>query len=671
MERAMSQSAADRAEALRQLLARYSYRYYVLADPEVPDAEYDRLLRELERLEGEHPELVTPDSPTQRVGAEPVAELGEVLHRVPMLSLENAFTDEEVAAFDRRVRDRLEIEGPIEYACEPKFDGLAVSLTYEGGVLVRGATRGDGLRGEDVTLNLRTLRSIPLRLLGENVPSVLDVRGEVYMPVAGFRKMNEQAAVRGDKVFVNPRNAAAGSLRQLDPKVTASRPLEAYFYQIGHIEGVELPSTQGGALAKLRALGLRTCPEAQVVSGVEGVLGYYLALGARRAALPYEIDGVVYKVDNLALQDRLGFVSRAPRFAIAHKFPAEEELTTVLGIEWQVGRTGALTPVARLAPVFVGGVTVSNATLHNFDELQRKDVRSGDTVIVRRAGDVIPEVVKVIFERRPAGSATVALPERCPVCASIVTREEGESVARCGGGLHCPAQRKESLRHFASRRAMDIEGLGPKVIEQLVDAGMVQNCADIYRLDVAALLNLERMGAKSAANLIASIQKSKATTLPRFLHALGIPGVGEATAQSLASHFQSMDRIVEADKSEIEEVPDIGPITAEGVAAFFADRDNRRIVQAVIDAGVSFENLVDSTATGKLAGKTFVITGTLDGMSREEATEIIRNEGGKVASSVSKKTTYLLVGSAAGSKLEQATKLGVQCINSAEFRALL
>ena len=667
----MSQSAASRAQMLRELLAHHSYRYYVLADPEVPDAEYDRLMRELERIEATHPELVTTDSPTQRVGAEPTAELGEVVHRVPMLSLENAFSDEDVADFDRRARERLETDEPLEYACEPKFDGLAVSLTYEDGVLVRGATRGDGLRGEDVTLNLRTMRTIPLRLVGERIPSILDVRGEVYMPVAGFRKMNEDAAARGDKVFVNPRNAAAGSLRQLDPRVTALRPLEAYFYQVGYMEGVERPTTQTAALALLRALGLRTCPESKTVRGIDAILEYYRALGARRASLAYEIDGVVYKVDSLELQDRLGFVSRAPRFAVAHKFPAEEELTSVVDIEWQVGRTGALTPVARLAPVFVGGVTVSNATLHNYDELLRKDVRIGDTVIIRRAGDVIPEVVRVIPERRPDGAVIAQLPERCPVCASAVTREEGEAVARCSGGLHCPAQRKESLRHFASRRAMDIEGLGPKLIDQLVEAGLVQTCADIYRLDVSKLMKLDRMGEKSASNLIEAINKSKATTLPRFLHALGISGVGEATAQALAIHFASIDKLIQASPVEIEAVPDIGPITAESVSKFFMDRDNRGIVEAVIDSGVSFEETPVSNSNGKLSGKTFVITGALEGMSRDEAATKIRKAGGRVSSSVSKKTTYLLVGMDAGTKLSKAIELGVDRIDTKEFLLLL
>ena len=643
----------------------------MLDDPEVPDAEYDRLLGELRRLEGEHPELVTVDSPTQRVGAQPVKEFGEVVHRVPMLSLDNAFADEDVVAFDRRVRERLGREDDVVYACEPKFDGLAISVTYQDGLLVRGATRGDGVRGEDVTQNLRTLKSVPLRLLGKAVPGLLEARGEVYMPIAGFDKMNRDAQARGEKVFVNPRNAAAGSLRQLDPRITATRPLEAYFYQIGVLEGAAAPATHTQSLAMLRDLGLRTCPESARVTGVAGLLGYYRDLGARRDALPYQIDGVVYKVDDLKLQEQLGFVSRAPRFAIAHKFPAEEEMTQVNGIEWQVGRTGALTPVARLEPVFVGGVTVSNATLHNIDELSRKDVRVGDTVIIRRAGDVIPEVVRVIPERRPRHTVAVGLPRKCPVCHSAVIREEGEAVARCSGGLHCPAQRKESLRHFASRRAMDIEGLGPKVIDQLVDAGLVTNAADLYRLDVAALVKLERMGEKSAQNLFDALQKSKDTTLPRFLNALGIPDVGEATALALATHFRGLEALKDASVDDILKVPDVGPIIAQSIHAFFADKDNRSIVDDLCSLGVRFEPIAAPADEGAAVGKTFVITGTLDGMSREEAADMIRASGGKVAGSVSKKTSYLVVGADAGSKLAQAEKLGVPTLSLDDLRTLL
>ena len=667
----MTDAIAKRIAKLRTEIARHNYRYYVLDDPEVPDAEYDRLLGELRRLEGEHPELVTVDSPTQRVGAQPVKEFGEVVHRVPMLSLDNAFADEDVVAFDRRVRERLGREDDVVYACEPKFDGLAISVTYQDGLLVRGATRGDGVRGEDVTQNLRTLKSVPLRLLGKAVPGLLEARGEVYMPIAGFDKMTRDAQARGEKVFVNPRTAAAGSLRQLDPRITATRPLEAYFYQIGVLEGAAAPATHTQSLAMLRDLGLRTCPESARVTGVAGLLGYYRDLGARRDALPYQIDGVVYKVDDLKLQEQLGFVSRAPRFAIAHKFPAEEEMTQVNGIEWQVGRTGALTPVARLEPVFVGGVTVSNATLHNIDELSRKDVRVGDTVIIRRAGDVIPEVVRVIPERRPRHTVAVGLPRKCPVCHSAVIREEGEAVARCSGGLHCPAQRKESLRHFASRRAMDIEGLGPKVIDQLVDAGLVTNAADLYRLDVAALVKLERMGEKSAQNLFDALQKSKDTTLPRFLNALGIPDVGEATALALATHFRGLEALKDASVDDILKVPDVGPIIAQSIHAFFADKDNRSIVDDLCSLGVRFEPIAAPADEGAAVGKTFVITGTLDGMSREEAADMIRASGGKVAGSVSKKTSYLVVGADAGSKLAQAEKLGVPTLSLDDLRTLL
>ena len=656
---------------LRAQIEAHNYRYYVLAEPQVPDAEYDRLMNSLKKIEHDYPDLVSPDSPTQRVGAAPLKEFAEVEHRLAMLSLDNAFSDEDVEAFDRRIHDRLEMDEPLTYACEPKFDGLAISVTYVNGVLTCGATRGDGLRGEDVTLNLRTVKSVPLRLLGDQVPELIEVRGEVYLPIAGFEQMNAAALAQNEKLFVNPRNAAAGSLRQLDPRVTATRPLEAYFYQIGVLEGAAMPATHAKSLELLRKLGLRTCPESQCVQGVGGLLQYYRQLGAKRSQLPYQIDGVVYKVNDRALQDRLGFVSRAPRFAIAHKFPAEEELTVVNSVEWQVGRTGALTPVARLKPVFVGGVTVSNATLHNFDELSRKDVRVGDTVIIRRAGDVIPEVVSVILDRRPLNSPVEGLPRQCPVCGSAVVREEGEVVARCSGGLHCLAQRKESLRHFASRRAMDIEGLGPKIIDQLVDAGLVRTAADLYRLDVEKISSLERMGEKSAENLFQSISKSRETTLPKFLHALGIPNVGEATALSLAMHFRQLHALQAASVEEIIKVPDVGPVIAQSIHAFFADHENKQIVQALCDLGLSFAVIDEPIAQeGGLAGKTFVITGTLEGMSRDEAADLIRKAGGKVSGSVSKKTDYLLVGSDAGSKLAQAEKLGVPVLSLDGFRGL-
>ncbi|MGH8309840.1 MAG: NAD-dependent DNA ligase LigA, partial [Steroidobacteraceae bacterium] len=552
--------ARERAAELRQQIEHHNFRYHVLDDPEVSDAEYDRLLRELKELEGRFPEIVTPDSPTQRVGAAPIAEFGEVVHRVPMLSLENAFSDEDVRDFDRRVRDRLAGVEVVDYAAEPKLDGVAVSLVFEQGKFTTGATRGDGMTGEDVTHNLRAIRAIPLQLRGQGYPRVLEVRGEVFMPIAGFRRFNEQAEARGEKVFVNPRNAAAGSLRQLDPKLTADRPLDIFFYGTGYIEGGRLPARQSEILRAMRSWGLRTSPEARVVRGVDGCLEYYADIGSRREQLGYQIDGVVYKVDDIGAQQKLGFVSRAPRWALAHKFPAEEEMTVVRAIEFQVGRTGALTPVARLEPVFVGGVTVSNATLHNMDEVARKDVRVGDTIIIRRAGDVIPEVVKVVMERRPGGTSPVMLPERCPECGSAVERVLEQAIARCTGGLYCPAQRKEALRHFASRRALDIEGLGTKLIDQFVTTELVRTPADLYALTLGQLAELDRMGEKSASKLLAALERSKKTTLPRFLYALGIRDVGEATGRALAAHFRDLGPLLAASASEIERVPDVGPV---------------------------------------------------------------------------------------------------------------
>ncbi|MFO1376228.1 MAG: NAD-dependent DNA ligase LigA [Steroidobacteraceae bacterium] len=563
----------------------------------------------------------------------------------------------------------------IRYACEPKLDGLAVSLTYERGSLVQAATRGDGTTGEDVTHNIRTIRAVPLRLNGRGWPARLDVRGEVFMPIAGFEAMNRLAAKRGEKVFVNPRNAAAGSLRQLDPRIAAARPLDVFFYGAIVEELPHAPESHGAVLELLRNWGLRTCPEFTVVEGVDGLLAYYERIGRRRASLPYQIDGVVYKVDRLDQQRRLGFIARAPRWAIAHKFPAEEELTVVRGIEWQVGRTGALTPVARLEPVFVGGVTVSNATLHNIDELHRKDVRIGDTVIVRRAGDVIPEVVKVVAERRPHDARQVRLPARCPVCGAAVVREEEEAVARCSGGLFCPAQRKESLRHFASRRAMDIQGLGTRLIDQLVDAGLVNSVADIYQLDVPRLAALDRMAEKSAGNLVEAIDSSRRVPLARFLYALGIRDVGEATALALAEHFRSLDALRRASVDEIQEVPDIGPVVAGHVHAFFSESHNATIVDGLLShkgARIEIEAMPERCrSTGPLAGKTVVVTGTLSGMTREEAQQRVRDAGGKAAGSVSAKTDYLVVGADAGSKLRKAEQLGVPVLSEAEFLDLL
>ncbi len=665
-------AAQERVRALREQIAHHDLRYYVLNDPEVPDAEYDRLVAELKSLEAAHPDLMTPDSPTQRVSGEPAREFSEVEHRVAMLSLDNAFTDEDIVNFDRRVRDRLEIEGEVDYSCEPKLDGLAVGLQYEDGELRVGATRGDGLKGEDVTANLRTLRSVPLRLSGRGFPRLLEARGEVFMPIKGFERMNRDALGRGEKVFVNPRNAAAGALRQLDPKITATRPLEIFFYGIGAVDGGALPARHSELLAALRGWGLRTSPEIRVERGIEGLLGYYRRIGARRPKLPYQIDGVVYKVDSLTQQRDLGFVSRAPRWAVAHKFPAEEEMTTVRDVEWQVGRTGALTPVARLEPVFVGGVTVSNATLHNVDELHRKDVRVGDVVIVRRAGDVIPEIVRVIVERRPDHTKATTLPAHCPVCGSDVRRVEGESVARCTGGLVCAAQRKESIKHFASRRAMDIEGLGDKVVDQLVDAKLVLDASDLYGLTVGQLSDLERMGEKSATKLVESIAKSRVTTLAKFLFALGIPNVGEATALALAEHFGDLKPLRSAGVDEIMEVPDVGPVVAAGVQEFFDESGNGEVVDKLLMHGIRWPAVnIERTLHQPLAGKTFVLTGTLATLSRADAEEAIRKAGGKIAGSVTKKTSFLLAGENPGAKLEKASELGVQIISEADLRLLI
>jgi DNA ligase (NAD+) len=663
--------AAARAAELRAQLAQHDYRYYVLDDPEVPDAEYDRLMRELRALEAADPTLITPDSPTQRVSGTPSSAFGEVVHRVPMLSLDNAFTEEDLSAFDRRIHERLGLTGDLEYVAEPKLDGLAVTVIYRDGQLTQAATRGDGVTGEDVTANVRTIRAVPQRLRG-TAPALLEARGEVFMLIDGFERMNEQARSRGEKVFVNPRNAAAGSLRQLDPRITAARPLTAFFYALGALEGAPLPAGQLELLQWLRALGLPVSPQVRPVKGVGGCLAYYRDLGARRSTLPYQIDGVVYKLERRADQERLGYLSRSPRWAIAHKFPADEALTQVKGVEFQVGRTGALTPVARLEPVFVSGVTVSNVTLHNIDEVRRKDVRVGDTVIVRRAGDVIPEVVSVIAERRPAGTVPVALPQRCPVCQSPVLRVEGEAVARCTGGFTCRAQRQEALRHFASRRALDIEGLGDKLIEQLVEHEQLRSPADIYALTLPQLAQLERMGEKSATNLLAAIEKSKRTTLPRLLFGLGIRDVGEATALALARHFGTLEQLMQADAATIQQVPDVGPIVAAHVAAFFASDDHRRVIKALQAKGVKWPQMTPAPpAADPLAGKTFVLTGTLTGLTREQATEALSARGAKVAGSVSKKTHYLVAGAEAGSKLTRARELGVRVIDEQQLLRLL
>ncbi len=665
-----AKKAAARAAELRDILERYNYRYHALDDPEVPDAEYDKLMLELRALEAERPELRTPDSPTQRVGAAPVAAFGMVKHPLPMLSLDNAFSEDDVRDFDRRVRERLEREEPVRYSAEPKLDGLAISARYENGNFVRGATRGDGETGEDITHNLRTIKALPMKLRADP-PSVLEVRGEVFMPLAGFKRFNAEAVARGEKSFVNPRNAAAGSLRQLDPKMTAARPLDVFIYGLGIVEGGELPTHHSAILQTLRHWGFKICPQSRVVEGAGGCLDYYHEIGVLRPNLPYQIDGVVYKVDDLELQKRLGFISRAPRWAIAHKFPAEEALTTVRGIEFQVGRTGALTPVARLEPVFVGGVTVSNATLHNMDELARKDVRVGDTVVVRRAGDVIPEVARVLPERRVDGALPVILPSVCPVCGSPVVREADQAVARCTGGRTCAAQRKEEIKHFASRRALDIQGLGDKLVEQLVDRNWVRTPADLFALQTQQLAELDRMGDKSAQKLQSAIEAAKHTSLPRFLYALGIRDVGEATALALAQHFGDIAALRRAGEDEIQRVPDVGPVVAKNVAAYFQDPDNAAIVDRLLAGGVAWPAPVRSAAQGELAGKTFVLTGTLESLTREEAGEAIVRLGGKVSAGVSKKTHYVVAGAEAGSKLEKAEQLAIAVLDEAAFLALL
>jgi DNA ligase (NAD+) len=667
-----------KAELLRHQIREHNYRYHVLDDPQLPDVEYDRLVRELQDIEGTYPALITSDSPTQRVGAKPVEAFGTVQHRLPMLSLDNAFSDEELHGFHRRVFERLKL-GPsdsVSYSAEPKLDGAAVSLVYEAGQLVQGATRGDGSRGEDITHNVRTIPAVPLSIRGKSVPHILEVRGEVFMPRSGFEAFNAKARARGEKTFVNPRNAAAGSLRQLDPKLTAERPLDIFVYSLGYLDGGKMPARHSEILEELQEFGFKICPERRVVDGVDGCLSYYREIGERRDELAYDIDGVVYKVDQLDYQQMLGFVSRAPRWAIAHKFPAQEQLTTVKDVQFQVGRTGALTPVARLEPVFVGGVTVSNATLHNMDELKRKDVRIGDAVIVRRAGDVIPEVVRVLFDRRPRNATVVKEPKSCPICGSAVVRTENEAVSRCSGGLVCPAQRIEALKHFVSRRAMDIDGLGSKLIEQLVATHRIKTPVDIYRLSAEELSSMERMGDTSATKLLKAIETSKSTTLARFLFALGIREVGEATAMALARHYGSLKRLIEADNDDLLEVEDIGPVVASRIQAFFGEPHNREVLSGLERAGVHWpesDPKLDGNAVpgGHLEGKLFVLTGALQGLTRDQAKELIEAEGGTVTGSVSQKTDYLVVGVKAGSKLTKAQKLGIEVIDEQMLQKLL
>lgn len=653
---------------LRKELERHNYRYYALDDPEISDAEYDRLFHELKAIETAHPELITPESPTQRVGAKPLTSFNNITHQIPMLSLDNAFTSEDLEAFVKRIQDKLKIKD-IEFTCEPKLDGLAISLMYENGKLVYAATRGDGIQGEDVTLNVRTIKSIPLHLQN-NYPKKLEVRGEIYLPKEGFYALNREAEARGDKLFANPRNAAAGSLRQLDPTITAKRPLNIYCYGYGIVEGYELPKKHSEILNLLKHWGMRICPEIQLRHGAEGCLAFYNEILSKREKLAYEIDGVVYKVNQIELQESLGFVSRAPRWAIAHKFPAQEETTQIEHVDFQVGRTGTLTPVARLYPVQVGGATVSNATLHNMDEIERKDVRISDTVIVRRAGDVIPEVVSVILSKRPIHAKKIILPTACPVCGSEVTRIKGEAAARCNAGLFCSAQRKQAIIHFASRKALNIEGLGDKLIEQLVDSQLIKTPADLYHLTKVQLAELERMGEKSAQNIMYALEKSKATTLNRFIYALGIREVGEATALLLAQHFGSLENLMNANEEELLTIQDVGPIVAQHIRAFFHEHHNREVINALEQAGVNWPDMLKKADLSHFfSGKTVVLTGTLSSMSREEATEKLQALGAKVAKSVSSKTDYLIAGEDAGSKLKKAQELNITILSDKDFKA--
>lgn len=655
----------QQASELRKLINRHNYLYYVIDNPDITDSEYDRLFQTLQQLEAEHPTLLTADSPTQRVGGKALDKFSQITHALPMLSLDNVFDAEELQAFDHRVHDRLNTVNMQLYSAEPKLDGLAISIRYEHGLLVQAATRGDGAVGEDVTENVRTIHSVPLKLSGDNVPEVVEIRGEIVMPKAGFEALNKQQIAENKKPFVNPRNAAAGSLRQLDSKITARRPLAMYCYGVGEIQGMELPKTHHETMQQLARWGCQISTELQQVEGVEGCLAYIKTLGEQRDSLSYDIDGVVLKIDDINLQQRLGFVSRAPRWAIAYKFPAQEEMTTVVDIEIQVGRTGALTPVARLKPVFVGGVTVSNATLHNQDEIDRKDVRVGDTVIVRRAGDVIPEVVHVVLSKRPDNTVKFTIPTQCPICQSEVERVEGEAVARCSGGLYCPAQRKEAIKHFASRKAIDIDGLGDKLVEVLVDEGLINDAADLFQLTVDQLSALERMGEKSATNLVESLKAAKQTKFARFLYALGIREVGEATARSLASHFLTLDALQAADEAALIEIEDVGPIVAHHVVTFFHQTHNREVIHRLLNAGIVWPEEQKQTSDSELSGKTIVLTGTLEQLSRSEAKEKLLALGAKVSGSVSKKTDYVVAGRDAGSKLNKAESLGVTVVNEA------
>lgn len=664
-------SARLRIAELTQLITQANHAYYVQDDPSIPDAEYDRLFRELKALEDQFPALRTAFSPTQRVGAPPLKSFSEVSHFIPMLSLDNAFTQDDLWAFDKRIKDRLKSTAQLAFCCEPKYDGIAVSLLYEDGILVRGATRGDGAVGEDITQNVRTIRTIPLRLNGEGVPARIEVRGEIYMTKTGFAAMNEQARKNGEKLFVNPRNAAAGSLRQLDSRITQTRPLFMCAYAVGLVEGGSVADEHFTLLQQLKNWGFAISDEVTLADNIDGCWDYYQRIMVKRSQLPFDIDGVVFKVNSGQLQQQLGFISRAPRWAIAHKFPAQEEITQLIDVDFQVGRTGTITPVARLEPVFVGGVTVSNATLHNKDEITRLGVCIGDSVIVRRAGDVIPQIVSVVLERRPEQARPIEFPKHCPSCGSDLYEDQTDVAIRCIAGNLCPAQNKEAIKHYASRQAMDIEGLGEKLVEQLVDAGLVRSIADIYGLSRAQLAGLERMGEKSADNLLAAITASKKTTLARFLYSLGIREVGQATAVNLANYFKDINALQAASLEDLQKVPDIGPVAARFIVEFFAEEKNRQLVAALIQAGLEWPAITSGNTSAPLAGQTWVLTGTLSQLTREEAKERLQALGAKVAGSVSAKTHCLVAGEAAGSKLAKAQELNIRILDEDELLAVL
>lgn len=658
----MTNPVQKKIESIRKIIQDYDYHYYVLDEPKVPDAEYDRLMKELKTLESQHPELITRDSPTQRVSGAPATAFKKMSHQIAMLSLDNAFGSQDLLDFDQRIHERLGISESIEYECEPKLDGVAVNLTYENGVLIKGATRGDGEIGEDITQNLRTIPNIPLKLRGNNIPDFIEIRGEVLMPKKSFEAL---------KSFVNPRNAAAGSLRQLDPKVTASRNLKMLCYGVGLFKDWKNPTTHQALLDQLTELGCSVLPEREVVKGIEGCFNAYASLLLKRNSFPFEMDGMVVKVNSLALQTKLGFISRSPRWAVAYKFPAQEEMTEVLNVEFQVGRTGAITPVAKLKPVFVGGVTVSNASLHNLDEIKRLDVRIGDTIIIRRAGDVIPQVVKVVLDKRPARTQKIHLPKNCPICNAEVLKPEGEAIARCMGGLSCPAQLKASIEHFASRHAMNIMGLGEKIVDQLVSLELIKNLADLYHLQASQIADIERMGEKSATKLIAAIQNSKQTTLGKFLYSLGIREVGEVTAKKLANHFKALPPLMQASQEALQEVTDVGPVMAEYIVHFFAQSQNQKVIQSLLNAGITWPTIEVTKTVLPLKDKTFVLTGTLTSMTREEAKAKLEALGAQVTDSVSKKTCYVVVGENPGSKLEKSKNFGIEVLEENQFLELL